>query len=148
MTRLDILATRCDKIGVVPITETDECNGKDAKGRFAVGNKLGRGNPRLRRLHAIRATIIHAMTHERIMAVIDSLYDQAVAGDVIAARELLDRTIGKPEAHVHVTGDVSPDAILRRIESYMVVRRALMVPLTDTALLTNDDDGNGSARKD
>lgn len=71
--------------------------GKDPKtGRFLPGNRIGQGNPHAKKAHALRNALFSAVTEEDIDAVIRALIDEAKGGDVPAARELLDRCLGKP----------------------------------------------------
>jgi hypothetical protein len=68
----------------------------DAKGRFAKGNKLGRGNPLAGRAAKIRAVLLKQLTPAKAKEIAEALIDQASKGDMAAIKELLDRTIGKP----------------------------------------------------
>lgn len=63
--------------------------------RFGPGNKFGKGNPHLKRIAALRASVIDAVTKEDIKSVILKLKEMALDGDVVAAKEFLDRCIGK-----------------------------------------------------
>ncbi|MCC6423752.1 MAG: hypothetical protein IT447_09770 [Phycisphaerales bacterium] len=82
-----------------------ESNGfnRDNAGRFLRGNRLGRGNPFAKRITRLRSALLKAVTTEDIAEVVQMLMDKAKAGDVAAARELLDRTIGKARQPVDVT---------------------------------------------
>ena len=77
--------------------------GRTPTGRFAVGNRGGPGNPFIRRVTKLRSALLKAVTTEDIAEVVQMLIDKAKAGDVAAARELLDRTIGKARQPVDVT---------------------------------------------
>lgn len=81
-----------------PSTEdsTPRTAGKDAKGKFAKGNRLGRGNPLAGRAAKIRAAVLKASTPEDVKAIAQRLIDGAKSGDLAFIREWLDRTIGKP----------------------------------------------------
>lgn len=68
---------------------------RDARGRFGPGNRIGRGNPQLRRVARLRAELLRAITPEDIRAIFKSMLRAAIEGDTVAAREILDRTIGK-----------------------------------------------------
>ncbi len=83
-----------------------ESNGRDSSGRFAAGNKHGRGNPLAQQAQKLRVALLGAVTEEDIEAIIARLIESAKAGDVVAAREVLDRTIGK----------ASQKELLQRIE--------------------------------
>jgi hypothetical protein len=79
-------------------------NGKDAKGRFVPGNKLGRGNPLAGRAAAIRAVLLLKLTPKDAGTIAEKLISMAISGDLAAIREILDRTIGKPVARQEVSG--------------------------------------------
>lgn len=70
--------------------------GQDPRGRFAPGNRLGRGNPLAGRAAKIRAALLRAVSPADARAVAGKLVEMAKAGDLPAIRELLDRTAGKP----------------------------------------------------
>lgn len=71
-------------------------NGRDTNGRFATGNVGGPGNPHVRRVAALRAALLDAVTDDDVRKIVAALVKAAKAGDTVAAREVLDRTIGKP----------------------------------------------------
>jgi hypothetical protein len=71
-------------------------NGQDHRGRFAPGNKLGRGNPLAGRVARIRAVLLRELTPAAVREIGKMLIGQAKAGDLAAVKELLDRTIGRP----------------------------------------------------
>lgn len=72
-------------------------NRRDGRGRFAEGNRLGRGNPMARRVARLRAALLRSVTADDIETVVRALIERARSGDVAAARELLDRCLGKGE---------------------------------------------------
>jgi hypothetical protein len=73
-----------------------DAKGRDQRGRFARGNGGGPGNPFGRQVAAFRAALIAAVTPEDIQRVMKALVQQAVKGNVAAARLLLAYTVGKP----------------------------------------------------
>ena len=75
---------------------THGTNGQDGRGRFAPGNKLGRGNPLAGRAAKIRAQLLKGATPADVKAIVKKLIDGAKAGDLAFIREWLDRVIGKP----------------------------------------------------
>ena len=77
-----------------PSTHGD--NGRGHAGRFASGNRFGRGNPLAGRAAKIRAALLMAVTPEDVHAAALAVLAQAKAGDLRAFAELLDRTIGRP----------------------------------------------------
>ncbi len=82
-------------------------NGRDTNGRFAKGNSGGPGNPHAARVAALRAVMMEAVTEDDLRKIVAALIEKAQAGDVVAARELLDRCLGKPTAAI-VQDDESP----------------------------------------
>lgn len=72
-------------------------NGRTACGQFAKGNAGGPGNPHARRVAALREVLLAAVTEADIRAVAKALVARAKAGEVAAARELLDRLLGKAQ---------------------------------------------------
>jgi len=70
-------------------------NGRDIQGRFGPGNRLAHGNPHSKAVAQFRAAIYESVTVDQIRQVVQMLVTKALAGDVLAARELLNRCIGK-----------------------------------------------------
>jgi hypothetical protein len=77
---------------------THGLDGRRADGKFAPGNRLGRGNPLAGRAAKIRAVLLRKMTAKVANAIADKLVEMAKRGDLAAIKELLDRTIGKASA--------------------------------------------------
>ena len=71
---------------------------REANGRFAEGNPGGRGNPFGRRLCANRAAILNVIGPEEIEQVMAALMKEALAGDLQAAKLILQYAVGKPAA--------------------------------------------------
>lgn len=72
---------------------------RNASGQFGVGNKGGPGAGSLaRKTTALRAALLEAVTAEDIKAIVEKLVEDAKAGSIQAAHEILDRCLGKPEA--------------------------------------------------
>jgi hypothetical protein len=71
-------------------------NGRDSSGRFAKGNSGGPGNPLGHRVAALRRALLEAVSEKDLRAIIAKLVEQAKAGDIQAAKEVLMRTLGKP----------------------------------------------------
>ena len=70
---------------------------RDRNGRFTPGNKAGRGNPMASRVAKLRCAMLEAVTPEDMSAIIRKLVELARDGDVQAAKEVLSRTLGKPQ---------------------------------------------------
>jgi hypothetical protein len=57
---------------------------------------LAKGNPHAKRVNELRAAMMEAVTPDDVRKIVAALANAAKAGDTAAAREVLDRTIGKP----------------------------------------------------
>jgi len=88
--RVDVADTRA------PSTNGDNGHGRDRRGRFVAGNPGGPGNPHARTVAACRRAFLEAVTPADIRKVARTLVRMAIAGDLGAIKELLDRTVGKP----------------------------------------------------
>jgi hypothetical protein len=77
---------------------TTGANGRGGNGRFASGNKLAKGNPHAKRVARLRSALLKAVSPADLREVVVALLSAAKAGDVAAARELLQRLLGPPEA--------------------------------------------------
>jgi hypothetical protein len=72
-------------------------------GRFAKGNKGGPGNPFTKKVNQLRSALLRASTPKDVKEVMAALLKEAKAGDVAAAKEWLDRTVGKAPQAVAIT---------------------------------------------
>ena len=84
-------------------------NGRDAFGRFAKGNAGGPGNPYAAQVGRLRRALLDAVTADDLREIIAALINKAREGDTAAAREVLDRCLGKSEASHRV--NTSTDAM-------------------------------------
>lgn len=73
-----------------------EVNGRDDSGRFATGNRFGRGNPHAQRAQEVRAAFLAAITPQDVEEIARRLVEEAKGGDLGAAREVLLRVLGRP----------------------------------------------------
>ena len=73
---------------------------RDANGRFAIGNDGGPGNPFARQTAALHSAFLQRATPQDMKAIADKLIEQAKAGNVVAAKLVLQYTIGKPAPSV------------------------------------------------
>jgi len=69
---------------------------RDASGRFAPGTRGGPGSGQGRRIAAYRDAVRDAVEPEQLARVVEVLLGRALDGDIPAARELLDRVLGRP----------------------------------------------------
>jgi hypothetical protein len=83
---------------------SDGRNGHGANGRFMKGNTAARGNPFARRMAKLRSALLEAIDEDKIKALADQLYKQAMGGDVAAAQLLIRYCIGKPAEAVDPDG--------------------------------------------
>ena len=75
---------------------TNGSNGRNPNGTFAKGNSGGPGNPHAKRTAELRTAALHAVTAEDIQEIMAELVRLAKTGDIVAIREVFNRTIGKP----------------------------------------------------
>lgn len=102
---------------LVPIEPTRI--GRDASGRFAPGNPGGPGalaHERTKRARELRQALHDAVTPEDMAAVARALIDKAKSGDVAAARELLDRIIGRAIPAKTTDCDSGGEPVVIRLE--------------------------------
>ena len=88
-------------------TPTDKgANDRDVHGRFLPGWKGGPGNPHVRRTAQIRELLLQAVSDDDLRKIVKALVEKGKAGDVMAAREVLDRLVGRPQTPVELSGDL------------------------------------------
>ena len=85
-------------------------NGRDHRGRFLHGTAGGPGNLHARAVHELRSELFATIGTEDVRAVVAKLVERARAGDIPAAREVLDRTLGKAGIGL----DLSEDQLLSK----------------------------------
>lgn len=86
-------------------------NGRERTGRFAPGNSGGPGNPHAKQVGALRSALLRAVSEDDMQAIIGKLVAQARSGSVPAAKEVLDRCLGR-----HLEAD-----LLERLEQLEAV---------------------------
>src|SRR5262245_24347606 len=79
-------------------------NGRDESGRFVEGNAGGPGNPHGKRVARLRSAMLASVTPDDLRAICAKLVEQAKAGSIPAAREVLDRCIGRNVSVEDLTG--------------------------------------------
>ena len=91
---------------------TNWANGGTASaGGIQAGNRGRSGNPYAAKVARIRVAFLNAVSEEDIRAIVAKLVEQAKAGNLAAARELLQRTIGNAEPL-----DITESHFLARLE--------------------------------
>lgn len=68
--------------------------GRDAAGRFTSNNRHGVGNPMARKVNRLRVAMLAAVTDAEMKRIMAKLIELATDGNVSAAKEVLDRTVG------------------------------------------------------
>ena len=69
---------------------------RDTKGRFTTGNRIGKGRPIGSKVDRLRRAMLSAVTPDDIREIISVLVSLAKAGDLTAAKIVLDRVLGSP----------------------------------------------------
>jgi len=72
-------------------------NERNSLGQFVVGNKGGPGNPAAAAVARFRQSMLEAVTVEELREVVRSVLEQALAGDIQAAKLILERCCGRAE---------------------------------------------------
>lgn len=99
---------------------TTESNGRTSNGRFAAGNQYAVGNPFAARVAELRRAMLEGVTAGDVRAIVKALVKQARGGDLAAAREILDRTMGKARSTVEIQQTLLDEAELdAEIESVL-----------------------------
>lgn len=88
---------------------------RNPAGRFAPGNAGGPGNPHAKRSAEIRSLIYRTVSDDDLQAIIASLVQQAKAGDLPAAREVLDRCMGRPPQGLYESDETGRAAAVKVI---------------------------------
>ncbi len=78
--------------------------GHTTAGKFAPGNRFGRGNPQARRHHEFRMQFLDAIAEGTIPMLAKRLQIAALGGDLDSTKILLDYCLGKPAAAVELSG--------------------------------------------
>lgn len=86
-----------DTIDLAEAPSPNGLNGdRDSQGRFAKGNSGGPGNPYRRAVARWRSLFDEAVTEEDFRTIVAAMVQKAKEGDMVAAREILNRLAGKP----------------------------------------------------
>lgn len=73
----------------------DPTEGRDNKGKFVKGNRAGTGRPPNPRAMALRQVLLEEVTAADMRKIVIKLKDMAIAGDLDAIKDLLDRICGR-----------------------------------------------------
>ena len=75
---------------------TPSTNGRNGSGQFTTGNRHGKGNPLFGKVATLRSAVLKSVTPTTVKGLVKSLIDQAMAGDIAAAKLILPYMIGQP----------------------------------------------------
>lgn len=87
--------------------QTDDAragDSRDKRGRFAPGNRCGRGNPAHRRMAHLRRECLKTISAEDVREITRKLITSAKAGDLLATRLLFEYALGKPMQPLELSG--------------------------------------------
>lgn len=84
--------------------KTNSSSPSHINGRFAPGNKLGRGNPNNKRTHELRKLWLSCYSEADFREVYDRLLGMVREGDVAATKLWLEHGAGRPPQAVEVSG--------------------------------------------
>src|SRR5262249_36747143 len=87
-------------------------NGRASNGRFEKGWKGGPGNPFNKQVQQLRSALLNTVTTEDMVAIVKKLIALAKKGSIPAAKELLDRVLGKATTPIELTNA----EVQRRVE--------------------------------
>ncbi len=73
---------------------------RNAQGQFTKGNPGGPGNPYAKQVARVRSLVLEAVGDKDLRAIINALVERAKGGDVAAAREVLNRLMGRPSTAI------------------------------------------------
>src|SRR5262245_19123868 len=76
-------------------------SGRDANGRFATGNTLGKGNPFARRVAALREALFEEIDEAKFRRMVKDLAEMALKKDLAAMKLVLLYMLGKPDDMVN-----------------------------------------------
>ena len=91
---------------VIPST-----NGRNGTGQFTIGNQHGKGNPHFAKVAAIRSAVFKSVTPATVKGLVKSLIDQAMAGDIAAAKLILPYLIGQPATAKELEAETEAEPI-------------------------------------
>jgi hypothetical protein len=107
-------------------------NGRAPNGTFVVGNKGGPGGSQYAlRVAEFRAALVDAVTPDDVAGIIRKLVEKAKAGDNFAARELLDRLLGKPDQSHKIVAAIGTNAFTPEQVAEVILAGRLALPPTE-----------------
>lgn len=86
-------------------------NGRNGfNGQFATGNRHGKGNPHFGKVATLRSAVLKSVTPATVKGLVKSLIDQAMAGDIAAARLILPYLVGMPATSKELENETIPES--------------------------------------
>jgi len=86
-------------------------NGRNGSGQFATGNKHSKGNPLFGKVATLRSAVLKSVTSATVKGLVKSLIDQAMAGDIAAAKLILPYLIGQPATAKELEAEIEEEPI-------------------------------------
>ncbi len=86
------------------MTSTQE-NGRDTQGRFAAGNKIGRGRPRREIESAYLQSFVDGCPDGLLERIVAKLTQQALAGNIQASRLLMQHAMPSQQLRIELASD-------------------------------------------
>lgn len=74
----------------------EETGGRDDKGRFTAGNRIGKGRPIGAKVERLRRALIASVGTDDIREIVSELLTRAKNGDLMAVKIVFERTLGQP----------------------------------------------------
>lgn len=139
-----MLAEIAMKTKIAPLEPvTDGQNGmRTPTGRFAPGNKCGKGNPHVRKLSAMRQAFAEVIDESRLRNLAENIYQRSLAGDMVAAKLLMSYVVGKPVEAVNPDKlDLEEWQLLQQSPTYSELMAYLgftVSPAIATDVISND----------
>ena len=90
---------------------TPSTNGRNGSGQFATGNKHSKGNPLFGKVATLRSAVLKSVTPATVKGLVKSLIDQAMAGDIAAAKLILPYLIGQPATAKELEAEADSEPI-------------------------------------
>ena len=91
--------------------DTPSTNGRNGSGQFTTGNQHGKGNPLFGKVATLRSAALKSITPATVKGLIKSLIDQAMAGDIAAAKLILPYLIGQPATAKELEAEADSEPI-------------------------------------
>lgn len=75
---------------------TGKQQGRDTAGRFAKGNRFGKGRKIGKRIARFRSVLVRSVSMKDVADIVETLKRQALNGDLAAVKIIFDRLFGPP----------------------------------------------------